>query len=168
MNIKNLPRGEGYPEEFNVVIEIPRGSHNKYEYDEELDIIKIDRVYFSSMFLPADYGFIPQTRSQDGDHLDAIVMLDMPAFPGCLVRVRPIGAVYMIDSGEEDEKIVSVPVDDPRYANVQDLSDLSPHFEKEVRHYFEHYKDLEGKKVVITGFGGKPESLKILQASTEG
>lgn len=167
MNIKGLPRGKKYPEEFNVVIEIPRGSHNKVEYDEELDIFKIDRVFYSTMYLPCDYGFIPQTRSEDGDHLDALVILDQPAFTGCLVNARPIGVIYMVDSGEKDEKIISVPVDDPRYEHIHELSDLSPHFEKEVRFYFEHYKILQGKEVTISGFGNKDEAIKVLNNSIE-
>ena len=93
MNIKNLPRGDKYPEVFNMVIEIPRGSHNKYEYDEELDIIKIDRVNYAAMAHPHDYGFIPQTRSEDGDHLDAFVTLDASAQPGMMVEARPVGVL---------------------------------------------------------------------------
>lgn len=167
MNIKNLPRGKNYPAEFNLVIEMPKNSHNKYEYDEELDIIKIDRVFYTAMALPHDYGFIPQTRSEDGDHLDGIILLDAPAFPGCLVEARPVGVIYMIDSGEKDEKIISVPVDDPRYNHIQDLADLGEHFQKELTHYFEHYKDLQGKKVTIERWGDKSEALKVMQESIE-
>ncbi len=167
MNIKNLPRGDKYPEEFNLVIEMPKNSHNKYEYDEELDIIKIDRVFYTAMALPYDYGFIPQTRSEDGDHLDGIVILDAPAFSGCMVTARPIGVIYMVDSGEKDEKIISVPVDDPRYNHIKDLSDLGEHFQKELTHYFEHYKDLQNKKVEINSWGNREEALKVMQASIE-
>lgn len=167
MNIKNLPRGEKYPEEFNLVIEMPKGSHNKYEYDEGLDIIKIDRVFYSAMALPYDYGFVPKTRSEDGDHLDGLVLLDSASFPGCLVTVRPIGVLYMIDSGEKDEKIISVPVDDPRYEHITELEQLSPHFKKEITHYFEHYKDLQNKKVEITGWGNKEEATKVMTDSIE-
>lgn len=167
MNIKNLPRGEKYPEEFYMVIEQPKGSHNKYEYDEELDIIKIDRVNYTAMGIPADYGFIPQTRSEDGDHLDALILLDASAFPGCLVTGRPIGVCYMVDSGEKDEKIIAVPADDVRYKHINDLSDLTPHFKEEVQHFFEHYKDLQNKKVEVTGWGNKEEALKVMQDSIE-
>ena len=167
MNIKGLPRGTNYPEEFNLVVEMPKNSHNKYEYDEELDIIKIDRVFYTAMALPFDYGFIPQTRSEDGDHLDGIILLDQPAFSGCLVEARPIGVIYMVDSGEKDEKIICVPVDDPRYSHIQDLVDLGEHFQKELTHYFEHYKDLQGKKVEINSWGDKAEALKVMQESIE-
>ncbi len=167
MNIKNLPRGDKYPEEFNLVIEMPKNSHNKYEYDEELDIIKIDRVYYSAMAMPYDYGFIPMTRSEDGDHLDGIVILDAPAYPGIMVNCRPVGVCYMVDSGEKDEKIISVCADDPRYDHIKDLKDLGEHFTRELQHYFEHYKDLQGKKVEINGWGGKEEALKVMNESIE-
>ena len=167
MSIAKLPRGAKYPEEFNLVIEMPKNSHNKYEYDEELDIIKIDRVFFTAMALPYDYGFIPQTRSEDGDHLDGIVILDAPAYPGIMVNCRPIGVCYMVDSGEKDEKIISVCADDPRYKHITELDQLGEHFTKELTHYFTHYKDLQNKKVEITGWGDRGEALKVMQASIE-
>lgn len=167
MNIKTLPRGNKYPEEFNLVIEMPKNSHNKYEYDEELDVIKLDRVFYSAMALPHDYGFIPATRSEDGDHLDGIVLLDEPSYPGILIPCRPIGVLYMVDSGEKDEKIICVPVDDPRYSHIQELEDLGQHFKKEITHYFEHYKDLQGKKVEANTWGDKAEALKVLESSIE-
>ncbi len=168
MNIKAVPRGEKYPEEFNVVIEIPKYSRNKYEYDEELDVIKLDRVQFTAMSSPYDYGFIPQTRSEDGDHLDAFVLLDNSVFPGCVVAARPVGVLKMIDSGEMDEKIIAVPADDTRYSHITDLSQLSPHIQKEIQHYFEHYKDLQNKKVEIIAWGDKKEALEIMKKSQEG
>lgn len=167
MSIKDLPAGENYPQEFNVIIEQQRGSRNKYEYDEDLDIIKLDRVNFSAMGIPFDYGFIPATRSEDGDHLDALVILEASAFPGCLVVARPIGVCYMVDDGEKDEKIIAVPVDDIRQKHIQDLSDLNPHVPKEIQHFFEHYKDLQNKKVEITGWGDKAEAIKVMQSSLE-
>ncbi len=168
MNIKDLPRGDKFPEEFNVVIEIQKGSHNKYEYDEELDTIKLDRVYFSSSMVPSfDYGFIPQTRSEDGDHLDALIVIDQSLFPGCLVTARPIGVINMVDSGEKDEKIVAVAVSDIHHKHIQSVEDLGPNFQKEVQHYFEHYKDLENKKVEITSWGDKNEALEVLKKSQE-
>ncbi len=167
MNIKNLPRGKKYPEEFNLVVEMPKKSHNKYEYDEELDIIKIDRVFYSAMALPLDYGFIPQTRSEDGDHLDGIVLLDDPAYPGIMVPCRPVGVLYMVDSGEKDEKIIAVPVDDPRYKHVTELDQLGEHLQKELTHYFENYKTLQGKKVEVTGWGNREQALKVMNESVE-
>ncbi len=167
MNISKLPRGDKYPEEFNLVVEMPKNSHNKYEYDEELDIIKVDRVFYTAMALPYDYGFIPGTRSEDGDHLDGIVILDQPSYPGIMVPCRPIGVIYMVDSGEKDEKIIAVPADDPRYSHITDLDQLGEHFQKELTHYFVHYKDLQNKKVEITSWGNREEALKVMTASIE-
>lgn len=165
MNIKNLPAGENFPEEFNVVIEIPKGSRNKYEYDEDLDIIKLDRVAYAAMAHPYDYGFIPQTRSEDGDHLDAFVILDNSVFPGCLVTARPVGVLYMVDDGEKDEKIIGVPAEDIRYKHITDISQLSPHLKDEIQHFFEHYKDLQHKTVEITGWGDREEAIKVMNES---
>ncbi len=167
MGISNLPAGEKYPEEFNVVVEIPRGSRNKYEYNEEWDVILLDRVYYTAMTPPFEYGFIPQTRSADGDHLDAVLVMGTSVTPGIVVDARPIGLIKMIDNGEEDEKIVAVPVKDPRFAHVFSVEDLSAYFTKEVQHYFEHYKDLENKKVEISGWGDKSEAVKVLEKSLE-
>lgn len=167
MSIKTLPKGDKFPEVFNVVIEIPKDSKNKYEYDEELDIIKLDRVNYTAMAHPFDYGFIPETRSEDGDHLDAFVLLDHSVFPGCLVEARPIGILYMIDDGEKDEKVISVPAKDPRFDHIKDLSDISPHIPKEIQHFFEHLKDLQNKKVEITGWGNKEEAIKVMQEAVE-
>ena len=167
MSISKLSAGEKYPEEFNVVIEIPKGSRNKYEYDEELDIIKLDRVTYSAMAHPYDYGFIPGTRSEDGDHLDAFVILDTSVFPGCLVSARPVGVLDMIDDGERDEKIIAVPVNDVRYSHISDIDQLTPHIKKEIQHFFEHYKDLQGKKVEITSWGNREKAIEVMNASVE-
>lgn len=167
MSAKNVTQPENFPNEFNVVMEIPKGSRNKYEYDEEFDIIKLDRVYTSTLTLPCDYGTLPGTRSGDGDQLDALVLLENSVFPGCLVTARPIGIVHMIDSGEHDSKIISVPVDDVRQKHIESLDDLTPHFKKEIEHYFLHYKDLQGKTVEITGWGDKEEALKHMEAAVE-
>ncbi len=167
MGISNLPAGENYPDEFNVVVEIPRGSRNKYEYSEDLDVIKLDRVYYTAMTPPFEYGFIPQTRSADGDHLDVVLVMGTSVAPGIVVEARAIGVIKMIDNGEEDEKIVAVPVKDPRFVHVATVEDLSGYFTKEVQHYFEHYKDLENKRVEITGWGDKEEAIKVLKQSLE-
>ena len=167
MNIKGLTRGDKFPEEFNVVIDMPKSSQNKYEYDEKLDIIKLDRVFYTAMVLKYDYGFIPQTRSEDGDHLDAIVILDEATFPGIMVPSRPIGVIYMVDSGEGDEKIIAVCSDDPNYAHITEVDQLGPHFKEELTHYFEHYKDIQGKVVKINGWGNREEAIKVMQDSIE-
>jgi inorganic pyrophosphatase len=152
LSLQDVPVGQEAPDVINIIIEIPADSKNKYEYDEELHIIKLDRVAYTAMAHPYDYGFIPETRSEDGDHLDAFVLMDHSAYPGILVQGRPIGLLRMIDDGEHDEKILCAPVDDKRYDHIKDLGDISLHIPKEIAHYFEHYKDLKGKKVEILGW----------------
>lgn len=149
-----LSLGEKAPEVINVVVEIPKGSHNKYEFDEELGVFKLDRVFYSAVHFPTDYGYIPETRSEDGDHLDALVIGSDPTFPGCLVEARPVALIHMVDSGEQDNKILAVQARNPRLQEIKDLKDLetfNPHFLKEVKQFFETYKILQGKEVKITG-----------------
>lgn len=170
MSIARLPIGDKAPEVINVVIEIPAGSQNKYEYDEELEVIVLDRVNYTAMAHPYDYGFIPETRCEDGDHLDAFVLLDKSVFPGCVVAARPVGIMNMIDDGEADEKLICVPAKDPRYDHIKDMADLSPHIAKEIQHFFEHYKDLQNKKCEITGWGdaaAAKEMIKKAQAAEQ-
>ncbi|HEY1074531.1 MAG TPA: inorganic diphosphatase [Patescibacteria group bacterium] len=165
MNLSHLPIGKKAPDVVNIVVEIPAGSKNKYEYDEEMHTIKLDRVGYTAMVYPYDYGFIPETRSEDGDHLDAFVLLDHSVFHGCVVAGRPIGMMKMIDSGEMDEKIICVPANDVRYDHIESLEQLSPHVTKEIQHFFEHYKDLQGKKVEISGWFNAHEAKQtILEA----
>lgn len=154
---ENLPLGEKSPEVINVVIEIPKGSHNKYEFDEKLGVMKLDRVLYSPFHYPLDYGFIPATRSEDGDHLDALVIGSDPLFTGCLVEVRPIGIMHMIDSGEPDAKILAVQAKNPRFDNIKDIKDIEtfcPHLLKETAHFFQTYKELQGKKTEVQGWEG--------------
>src|SRR5580692_7697005 len=119
-----LPLGDKSPDVINAVIEIPKGSNNKYEFDEKLGVFKLDRVFYSPFFYPLDYGFIPQTRSEDGDHLDALVMGGDPAVVGALVEARPIAMLRMIDSGEADAKILCVQAKNPRFDTIKDLKDI--------------------------------------------
>lgn len=163
----DLSLGDKAPEEFNVVIEIPRGSSNKYEVDKDTGLIKLDRVFYSPVYYPTDYGFAPQTFWHDGDPLDVMVLTTHPLLPGVIVKVRPIGVVHMVDSGDRDEKIVAVAVKDPRYADIKDISDLPAHWSKEIQNFFEHYKDLEGKKVEINGFEGREAALLTVRESQE-
>ena len=153
---ENVPLGDKAPETVNVVIEIPRGSHNKYEFDEKLGVFKLDRVLYSPFHYPLDYGFIPQTRSDDGDHADALVLGSDPLPLGTVVEVRPIGILNMIDSGEGDAKILAVQAKNPRFDTIKDLKDIeasNPHLLKEIAHFFQTYKDLQGKKVELNGWG---------------
>jgi inorganic pyrophosphatase len=149
-------------ETFDVLIEIPKGSRNKYEYDFELKKIRYDRMIFSSMMYPADYGFIPETLALDGDPLDVLVLVTEPTFPGCVMEVKPIGVFHMADEKGPDEKIICVPVSDPIWNKLNDLSDVNVHLVKEIEHFFQVYKDLEHKKVDVGGFGDVIEAREII------
>jgi inorganic pyrophosphatase len=152
---------------FDVLIEIPRGSRNKYEYDFELKRIRFDRMLFSSMMYPADYGFMPETLALDGDPLDVLVLINEPTFPGCVMEVKPIGVFHMADDKGSDEKIICVPVSDPIWNSLNDLSDINPHLLKEIEHFFQVYKDLEHKVVDVEGWGNLGEALAIIEECTE-
>lgn len=155
--------GENAPQIVNVIIEIPKGSSNKYEFDKELGLVVLDRVQPSAMKQPYDYGFVPQTLSDDGDPLDALVVMDEPLFPGVLVAARPVGVLQMLDDGEGDEKLICVASNDMNYEHVLDLSQLGEHFKDKVAHYFERYKDLQGKKVEVTGWGDVTEAHDVIK-----
>lgn len=152
---------------FDVLIEIPRGSRNKYEYDFDMKRIRFDRMLYSSMMYPADYGFIPETLALDGDPLDVLVWFTEPTFPGCVAEVKPIGVFYMADDKGDDEKIICVPVSDPIACKMNDLSDLNVHFKKEVEHFFQVYKDLENKKVEVRGWGNLADAEKLIAECAE-
>jgi inorganic pyrophosphatase len=142
-------------EVIEVVIEIPKGSRNKYEYDHERHVIRLDRRLFTATAYPADYGFVPDTLSEDTDPLDALVLLDDPTFPGCWVTARPVGVFWMSDDAGPDAKILCVPADDPRWAHVTDLDGLPDHLTDEIEHFFEVYKALEpGKYADVRGWEG--------------
>jgi len=147
---------------FDVLIEIPKGSRNKYEYDFELKKIRYDRMIFSSMMYPADYGFVPETLALDGDPLDVLVLVTEPTFPGCVMEVKPIGVFHMADEKGPDEKVICVPISDPIWNRVNDLSELNPHLIKEIEHFFKVYKDLEKKKVDVGGWGNVVEAKEIV------
>lgn len=155
--------GESIPEKINVIIEIPKWSKNKYEIDKKTGLIKLDRAMKTAQDYPFDYGFAPQTYWEDGDALDVVVLTTYPLAPGILVEVRPIGLMKMVDCGEGDDKVISVPADDPRYEEVKTLDDLNPHLLKEIQHFFETYKQIEGKEVKVTGFEGKEAALEAIK-----
>jgi inorganic pyrophosphatase len=148
----HLPAGDAVPELVNAVIEIPSGQVNKYEYDKKLHVFRLDRSLFSPVHYPGDYGFIPSTLSTDGDPLDVLVLVDEPSFTGCLIEVRPIGLLEMIDQGVKDEKILAVPRHNPRYQEVHNYTQVYPHVMKEISHFFSIYKDLEGKRTQMLGW----------------
>ncbi len=165
----DVPLGDDAPNEINVIIEIPRGSNNKYEIDKETGLIKLDRANYSSAAFPYDYGFVPQTLWEDGDALDVILLSTFPLFPGILVKARPVAVMDVVDTGESDFKIIAVPVDDKRWDDVQDLADLNQHNLKEFQHFFETYKALKGKPapVEIKGIHGKAEALEAVKKSID-
>jgi inorganic pyrophosphatase len=146
----------------DVVIEIPRGSRNKYEFDEELGAIRLDRVLFSSVHYPTDYGYIPDTHAPDGDHLDVLVIVEEPTFPGCHILVRPIGMLEMRDEKGLDHKVIAVPVADPRLSHLRDLSELAPHWLREIENFFATYKTLEDKATEIAGWADAAQAIKTI------
>ena len=147
-----LEPGPEIPNVIYVIIEIPKGSRNKYEYGKELGVIKLDRVLFSPLHYPGDYGLIPRTLYDDGDALDVLVMINEPTFPGCIIEARPIGLFKMLDQGVADDKVLAVPARDPIFDDYWDIKDIPQHFLKEVAHFFEVYKDLEGKRAQSIGW----------------
>ncbi|TXD85496.1 inorganic diphosphatase [Subsaximicrobium wynnwilliamsii] len=152
---------------FDVLIEIPKGSRNKYEYDFDLKKIRFDRMLFSSMMYPADYGFIPETLALDGDPLDVLVLGGEPTFPMIVMEVKPIGVFHMADEKGPDEKVICVPVSDPIWNSLNDLADMNPHQIKEIEHFFQVYKDLEKKKVDVGGWGNADKAYEILNSCIE-
>ena len=152
---------------FDVLIEIPKGSRNKYEYDFTLNKIRFDRTLFSSMMYPGDYGFIPETLALDKDPLDVLVLCTEPTYPMVVVEVKPIGVFHMADEKGPDEKLMCVPVSDPIWNKLNDLSDMNPHMVKEIEHFFQVYKDLEEKKVDVGGWGDANEAYEIVDKCVE-
>lgn len=161
----DVPFGDKSPEEINVIIEISRGSSNKYEIDKKTGLIRLDRANYSAAAYPVDYGFIPQTLWDDGDALDVIVLSTWPIQTGVLVHVRPIGVLQMIDGNVSDYKIVGVLKDDKRWEDIQTIKDLNNHRIDEISHFFETYKVLDGKKtkVKIAGIGGRTDAFSAIK-----
>ncbi|HEX4104422.1 MAG TPA: inorganic diphosphatase [Candidatus Paceibacterota bacterium] len=167
---EKVPLGDKAPDVINVIIEIPKGSHNKYEFDEAFGVFKLDRVLYPSYHYPLDYGFIPETRSEDGDHGDVLVIGSDPAVTGSVVRVRPIAMLHMIDSGDPDAKILGVQADNPRFDTIKDLKDIqayNPHLLKEVANFFATYKQLQGKKVEIGEWADAKAAKEEIKKSAE-
>lgn len=165
----DVSRGDNIPEELNCIIEIPKGSPNKYEIDKETGLIALDRANYSSAPYPFDYGFVPQTLWDDGDALDIIVPSTFPLATGILVRVRPVAVMEMIDGGESDFKVIAVPVDDKRWDDVTDLEHLNKHNIKEWVHFFETYKELKGKENIVTidAIKGRADAIAAVNKSIE-
>jgi inorganic pyrophosphatase len=175
-----LSSDEGYPrrsgtmrsvpvpaDAFVAYIEIPKGSRNKYEYDEEVGAVVLDRFLFSSMVYPTDYGFIPDTCGQDGDPLDVMVCVSEPTFPGCRIVVKPIALFRMRDDKGIDDKVLAVPLSDPNWNKLDKLDDLSEQLRDEIAHFFSVYKDLEQKRVTVDGWYPREDALDEIRASRE-
>ncbi len=167
MSYKALPTGTNPPESVTCVIEVPKGGSLKFEYDEEYDLFRLDRVLHSPLFYPCDYGFIPATRSDDGDHLDVLLIVTLTSFTGAVMEARPVGMLKMTDDKGKDYKILAVPKGDPRFHHVYDLPHLSQHILAEIGHFFEIYKTLEKKQVNVEGWEGaeaaKAEILRSME-----
>jgi inorganic pyrophosphatase len=157
-----------YPQEveadlIEVVVEIPRGSRNKYELDKERGIMRLDRVLYSSVHYPTDYGFVVGTLALDGDALDAMVVVDEPTFPGCHVAARPIGVLDMRDEKGPDQKILAVPIGDPRFGEIYDLKDIGQHWLREIENFFQTYKALEPKWTDVVGWEDAAAALEVIR-----
>ncbi|MEX2368885.1 MAG: inorganic diphosphatase [Candidatus Paceibacterota bacterium] len=157
----------GTPEAINTIVEIPRGSKNKYEIDKDSGLIALDRPAHTAQDFPFDYGFVPQTWWDDGDPVDVIILASFPIHPGVLVHVRPVGIMNMIDDGDADDKVIGVPVTDPRFFNVQDIDDVNPHTLREMEHFYSTYKRLQDNVVEVAGFKDKAAAVAAFERGQE-
>jgi len=168
MNLwKDIPTGPSVPQVVYAVIEIPKGSRNKYEYDKDKEAFALDRVLYSPIHYPAEYGIIPKTLWDDGDPMDILVVMEQPTFPGCVIETRIIGVMKMIDGGESDDKILGVPVNDPKFKDVQNISDMPKAFLDEISHFFTEYKRLEKKTTEVLGWENAEKAFEALKHSME-
>jgi inorganic pyrophosphatase len=161
--LRDLETGPTPPHIVYAVIESPKGTENKYEYDVYKKAIVLDRVLYSTVHFPGDYGFIPRTLDEDGDPLDILVLVTNPTFPGCIMSARPVALLSMLDGEKRDDKILAVPTSDPRFNEYHDLEDLPEHILKEIAYIFQTYKVLEGKQVEVLGWDGADASKAIIE-----
>jgi inorganic pyrophosphatase len=161
----DIPTGTNPPAEVTAVIEIPTNERNKYELDKALGVFRLDRVLHSAVHYPGDYGFLPRTLGDDGDPLDILVLMTIPVFTGCLVAARPIGLFHLVDRGAADEKVLAVPTGDPYSDGLNDLADIPQHYLKEIEHFFQVYKDLEGTRTETRGFEGAEAAREAIRTS---
>jgi inorganic pyrophosphatase len=161
----DLPPGPNAPEVIYIIVEIPKGSRNKYEYEKIGGFMKLDRVLYSSLHYPGDYGFIPRSHYDDGDPMDVLVMTNEPTFPGCVIEARPLGIFRMQDRGAPDDKILAVPATDPLFNEYRALDDVPPHFLNEVTHFFKVYKQLQEIEVEVGGWEEQEVALDEIERS---
>jgi inorganic pyrophosphatase len=159
--------GKDVPEIVRMIVEIPQGSANKYEYDGGLGVFRLDRALYSPLHYPGDYGFIPGTLADDNDPLDVLVLVNQPSFPGVMIEVRPVGLLNMVDSDERDQKILAVPNRNPRFDQVHTMDQIFPHVRRELEHFFAIYKELEGRVTQMQGWGGPREARKAIMESRQ-
>src|SRR5437016_1725203 len=150
------------PEIVRMIVEIPKNSGNKYEYDRALGVFRLDRTLYSPMHYPGDYGFIPGTLAEDGDPMDVLTLVDQPSFPGCLIEVRPVAVLNMRDSEMADQKVIAVPRRNPRYDQIHTLDQIFPHVRREIEHFFSIYKELEGRVTEMQGWGDPRAARKVI------
>lgn len=161
----DIEKDKRSPDVVKVIVESPMGSRNKYEYDKKYNLMKMDRILYSPVHYPGDYGFIPQTYAEDGDALDVLVLVTEATYPGVLIRARPVAMLRMIDQGAYDDKVICVPVNDPRFSKTKDKKDIPPHILEEIEHFFNVYKHLEGKTVKTSGWKGAAVAKKLIEHS---
>ena len=164
-NLYDLDPGPNCPELVRMIVEIPKGSTNKYEYDGKLGLFRLDRALYSPVHYPGDYGFVPGTLADDGDPVDVLALVEEPSFCGCMIEVRPIGMLNMIDQEQTDQKILAVPNRNPRYDEVRSMDQIFAHVKREVEHFFTIYKELEGRETATLGWGGPDDARKVIAAS---
>jgi inorganic pyrophosphatase len=162
VKLYDIDPGPDTPEVVRAIVEIPRNSSNKYEYDGKLGLFRLDRALYSPMHYPGDYGFIPGTLANDGDPLDVLILVDEPSFTGCLLEVRPVGLLNMIDERREDQKVLAVPSRNPRFDSIHTIDQVFPHIRREIEHFFSIYKELQGGTTKMGGWKGPPEARKMI------
>jgi inorganic pyrophosphatase len=163
MRLDQLPLGKRAPAIVNVVVEIPSNTRNKVEYDPALQAFRLDRVLYSPVRYPGDYGFVPSTLAEDGDPLDILVLVTEATFPGCVISARIVGMLEMADGQSRDQKVLAVPERDPRFAEIVDLQTVPHHNLKEVEYFFNIYKELEGRRTAIVGWGGPADAYRAVE-----
>jgi inorganic pyrophosphatase len=167
VKLYDIDPGADSPEVVRAIIEIPKNSANKYEYDGKLGIFRLDRALYSPLHYPGDYGFIPGTLAEDRDPLDILVLVDEPSFTGCLMEARPVGILHMFDQTENDEKVLAVPNRNPRFDSIHTIDQVFPHTRREIEYFFSIYKELQGVKTQMKGWGGPREARRIITESRQ-